>query len=80
MQTSRCYQDKGETKGEETEVMGANVAKRRKAMKIVKKVKEVTMMEITVTLERIRGDRRNKDEGEWATEKVMHASELTKLG
>jgi hypothetical protein len=49
-------------KGKETERMDVSVAKRRKAMKIVKKTKEVTMMEITV-MERIRGNRRTKDEG-----------------
>jgi hypothetical protein len=50
-------------KRQKTEGMEVHVAKRGKAMKTVK-VKEVKMMEITVMLEMIRGDRRAKDEGE----------------
>lgn len=62
------------------ERMDVNVAKRRKAMKIVKKVMEITKMEVRVMLERILRNRRTKDEGEWAKEQVMHASGSTKLG
>jgi len=43
--------------------MDVNVT-RRKTMTVVTKVKEVTMMGITVMLERVPGDRRTKDEGE----------------
>ena len=67
-------------RGEETKRTDVNVAKRRKAMKIVKKIMEITMMEVTVMLERVRGNRRTKDDREWAKDKVTHASETTKLG
>jgi L-cysteine desulfidase len=80
LKTRRCYQDKDEIKDEETEGMDVNVAKRRTAMKIVKKVKKMTMTEITVILERIRGNCRTEDKGEWAKEKVMRVSKTRKLG
>ena len=65
-------------KGKETEGMDAIVAKMRKAMKIVMKVKKVAMVEVAVMLDRKRGDRRTKGDGERA--KVRRASETTKLG
>ena len=67
-------------KAKEREGMDVNVAKRGEAMKIAMKVMEITVMEMTVMLEGIRGSRRPKDEGEWAKKKVMCASEITKLG
>ena len=67
-------------KAKEREGMDVNVAKRGEAMKIVMKVMEITVMEMTVMLEGIRGNRKPKNKGEWVKKEVMHASEITKLG